>query len=136
MLARKLGGLARARLAALEAVEIKGHGRHHDGEDRRGLPRGGSLVLGSLILGATVEGERRRKGLPSIFPDLKAAEPVEGDEGGAGGKEGTKPSRRARFNFIADVVEETANCLVYIEIKVSRSGPSSSRDNMSDDVLT
>ena len=50
---------------------------------------------------------------------VRAAEPLgeEGDnkpgEGGGGGKK----SRRTAFNFIADVVAETAHSLVYIEIK-------------------
>jgi len=47
-----------------------------------------------------------------IIPKVNAAEPLD-DENNA-----VKPlSRRERFNFIADVVEETAPSVVYIEIK-------------------
>ena len=58
-----------------------------------------------------------------LKPLVKAAEPVK-DEGvgegidiSKGGGGGEKKSRRAKFNFIADVVAETAHSLVYIEIK-------------------
>ena len=59
-----------------------------------------------------------------LKPLVRAAEPVKDEgvgegidisKGGGGG--GEKKSRRAEFNFIADVVAETAHSLVYIEIK-------------------
>ena len=59
--------------------------------------------------------------LVPLKPLVKAAEPLEeGSEGEGkteGGGGGKKRSRRAAFNFIADVVAETAHSLVYIEIK-------------------
>ena len=57
----------------------------------------------------------------SLVPVVRAAEPLEEEsegEGKAKEEEGGKgKSRRAAFNFIADVVAETAHSLVYIEIK-------------------
>lgn len=54
----------------------------------------------------------------SFFPVLKAAEPINSDETKDSSSEESKlTSRRSRFNFIADLVEETAPGLVYIEIK-------------------
>ena len=57
-----------------------------------------------------------------LKPLVRAAEPVEDEGVGEGidqskGGGGEKKSRRAEFNFIADVVAETAHSLVYIEIK-------------------
>ena len=57
-----------------------------------------------------------------LKPLVRAAEPLEEEGGGEGKAEGggggvKKKSRRAAFNFIADVVAETAHSLVYIEIK-------------------
>jgi len=54
--------------------------------------------------------------LTNFLPILNAAEPI--DSGQTPTIPPTKPpSRRSRFNFIADLVEETAPGLVYIEIK-------------------
>ena len=57
--------------------------------------------------------------LASLLPTLSAAEPVAPDQADKSPPlPPTKPpSRRSRFNFIADLVEETAPGLVYIEIK-------------------
>ena len=57
-----------------------------------------------------------------LKPLVRAAEPVEDEGVGEGidqskGGGGAKKSRRVEFNFIADVVAETAHSLVYIEIK-------------------
>ena len=98
----------------------------------------GAAVLGHSLLQGREERvtslplARERRVFPSLLPAVRAAEPV-GSEGGEGvkggeglkggegvkGGEGKIPSRRAAFNFIADVVVETAPSLVYIEIKVN-----------------
>ena len=56
-----------------------------------------------------------------LKPLVRAAEPLEeeceGESMAEGGEIVKKKSRRAAFNFIADVVAETAHSLVYIEIK-------------------
>ena len=88
----------------------------------------GAAVLGHSLLQGREERVtalplvRERRGFPSLLPAVRAAEPL-GSEGGEGvkageGGGGKAPSRRAAFNFIADVVVETAPSLVYIEIKV------------------
>ena len=50
-----------------------------------------------------------------IFTPLEAAEVIEPSDNGDKSKKG--PSRRARFNFVAEVVAETGASLVYIKIK-------------------
>lgn len=54
--------------------------------------------------------------LVSFLPVLNAAEPMDSGQT-SNPPPGKPPSRRSRFNFIADLVEETAPGLVYIEIK-------------------
>jgi len=99
--------------------------RRENSEDKGGDGSGGSrwwwwrqnhFWRRSLGLGLTLA-------LIPLKPLVRAAEPVK-DEGvgegidiSKGGGGGEKKSRRAEFNFIADVVAETAHSLVYIEIK-------------------
>ena len=99
--------------------------RRENSEDKGGDGSGGSrwwwwrqnhFWSRSLGLGFTLA-------IVPLKPLVKAAEPVK-DEGvgegidiSKGGGGGEKKSRRAKFNFIADVVAETAHSLVYIEIK-------------------
>ena len=87
--------------------------------------RPGSLSLAGAVLGAAVIGhsnDREEGWLASLLSRLSvnAAEPLPGDKsGGSGDRSGGSggKSRRGQFNFIADLVEETAPGLVYIEIK-------------------
>ena len=50
-----------------------------------------------------------------IFTKLEAAEVIEPSDNSDKSKKG--PSRRDRFNFVAEVVTETGASLVYIKIK-------------------
>merc|ERR1712004_607635 len=96
--------------------------RRENNEDKGGDGSGGSrwwwwrqnhICRRSLGLGLTLA-------IVPLKPLVRAAEPVE--DGGVGegidqskGGGGEKKSRRSEFNFIADVVAETAHSLVYIE---------------------
>jgi len=91
-------------------------------EDRRKYFRitAGAVISGSVLYGLVRDEERRREEsflsrLTRLKPLLHAAEPTGGQTGGS------SKSRRKEFNFIADLVEETAPGLVYIEIKDGRS---------------
>jgi len=58
--------------------------------------------------------------LSKFIPQIEAAEPIPSDHVdnvSSAAPPGKPPSRRSQFNFIADLVEETAPGLVYIEIK-------------------
>lgn len=93
---------------------------HHDHKHRRQSRHHGPVtwslagaVLGAAVLGHSNDGDEGW--LTKLLSRLSvhAAEPLSGDSSGrSGGK-----SRRGQFNFIADLVEETAPGLVYIEIK-------------------
>lgn len=72
-----------------------------------------SSLVGLVSAFAIHEYAKRRRNLFKFsFPQINAAEKFD-DAGGSD----DKPSRRDRFNFIADVVAETAPSLAYIEIK-------------------
>ena len=98
------------------------HKDHHSDGDQRtrvSLPSITGLVLGASALKVT-EDDQDKGGsslLSRLAPrSLQAAEKI---DDGKGDLTKLKPgSRRTQFNFIADLVEETAPGLVYIEIKV------------------
>ena len=105
-----------------DSVQIINHSdgdrrRYRQSNSRHG--RIGASVTGAL-LGAAIfttddaddDRTRRVRTLLSRL-SVNAAEPVTGDNS----KHGSSSSRRRQFNFIADLVEETAPGLVYIEIK-------------------
>jgi len=97
----------------------------------RSYPAISGMLLGAALVGQAESEDQSEKceiekssrtsfpSLTSFFPTLSAAEPVTPDQGDKSPPlPPTKPpSRRSRFNFIADLVEETAPGLVYIEIK-------------------
>ena len=86
---------------------------------RVSLPSITGLVLGASALKVTEDDQEERGSslLSRLAPrTLQAAEKI---DDGKGDLTKLKPeSRRTQFNFIADLVEETAPGLVYIEIKV------------------
>ena len=99
---------------------------HNDERDKRrseqrthfSLPSITGLVLGASALKVTTDDPEEGGGSSRLSRlSLKAAEKVDDSKGDL-----TKlkdKSRRNQFNFIADLVEETAPGLVYIEIKVT-----------------
>ena len=80
------------------------------------LPSITGMLLGASALNVTEDDKEEGGSSLSSRLTLKAAEKVD-DEKGDLTKLKNK-SRRTQFNFIADLVEETAPGLVYIEIKV------------------
>ena len=103
--------------------EESGHKEDRDHRSERTHVRLASitgLVLGASALKVTEDDQEERKSslLSRLAPrTLQAAEKI---DDGKGDLTKIKPeSRRTQFNFIADLVEETAPGLVYIEIKVS-----------------
>ena len=72
-------------------------------------------LLGAAIFTTDDDDDDRTRRVRTLLSRLSvnAAEPVTGDNS----KHGSSSSRRRQFNFIADLVEETAPGLVYIEIK-------------------
>ena len=72
-------------------------------------------LLGAAIFTTDDADDDRTRRVRTLLSRLSvnAAEPVTGDNS----KHGSSSSRRRQFNFIADLVEETAPGLVYIEIK-------------------
>ena len=100
---------------------------HKDQREQRSGPTHFSLpCITGLLLGASalkVTEDDQEEGGSSLSSrlTLKAAEKVD-DEKGDLTKLKNK-SRRTQFNFIADLVEETAPGLVYIEIKVTFQHP-------------
>ena len=72
-------------------------------------------LLGAAIFTTDDADDDRTRRVRTLLSRLSvnAAEPVTGDNS----KHGPSSSRRRQFNFIADLVEETAPGLVYIEIK-------------------
>ena len=109
------------------------HNRHHDRTTtKRSAKTVGALIAGGLLLQSGTEEDQDKEHkswlsrLASIKPTVNAAEPTGGKRSGSrsGRGSGSPPkSRRSEFNFIADLVEETAPGLVYIEIKDGRSRP-------------
>lgn len=80
-------------------------------------------LIGAAVSYSLLEKEEKQESrfssslqrLTNLFPVVNAAEPIDSNEFPP---PPNKPmSRRAQFNFIADLVEETAPGLVYIEIK-------------------
>ena len=102
--------------------------RHRATTSHRSVKTAAALLAGGVFLQVDQEEEQQSwlSRLASIKPTVNAAEP-------SGGKGGAPKSRRTEFNFIADLVEETAPGLVYIEIKDGRSRPG---DFYSGDSLT
>ena len=87
------------------------------------MPSISGLLLGASIVTLSSDEDNTRSSsfLSRFIPTVNAAEPINDigsdkyDNNDSGDK---KPkSRREQFNFIADLVEETAPGLVYIEIK-------------------
>ena len=104
--------------------EEDGHKEDSEGDQgtettRVSLPSITGLVLGASALKVTEDDQEERGSslLSRLAPrTLQAAEKI---DDGKGDLTKLKPeSRRTQFNFIADLVEETAPGLVYIEIKV------------------
>ena len=106
--------------------EEDGHQGNSEGDQgsesertRVSLPSITGLVLGASALKVTEDDQEERGSslLSRLAPrTLQAAEKI---DDGKGDLTKLKPeSRRTQFNFIADLVEETAPGLVYIEIKV------------------
>jgi len=95
----------------------------HDKENRSKKSKYFPALTGALLGALSVRtSEEEKEGesetifprISSFIPTVKAAEPIDTETN----DEATSPkSRRSRFNFIADLVEETAPGLVYIEIK-------------------
>jgi len=99
---------------------------NHSDEDRRRYRQSNSrygriaasvtgALLGAAIFTTDDADDDRTRRVRTLLSRLSvnAAEPVTGDNS----KHGSSSSRRRQFNFIADLVEETAPGLVYIEIK-------------------
>ena len=99
--------------------EEDSEGDHGSERTRVSLPSITGLVLGASALKVTEDDQEERGSslLSRLAPrTLQAAERI---DDGKGDLTKLKPeSRRTQFNFIADLVEETAPGLVYIEIKV------------------
>ena len=113
--------------ASLTGLRCENHNKHDDTKTARSVKTVGALLAGSVLLqsvqlGTEEDQEKQQKSwlsrLASIKPTVNAAEPTGPDT-----KNGAPKSRRSEFNFIADLVEETAPGLVYIEIKDGRSRP-------------
>eukprot|EP00092_Neocalanus_flemingeri_P038353 GFUD01041756.1.p1 GENE.GFUD01041756.1~~GFUD01041756.1.p1 ORF type:complete len:447 (-),score=119.75 GFUD01041756.1:176-1516(-) len=99
--------------------------------DRKGLlPIISGSLLGAAVVSQVEPEEEAIKSDPketvrssfpslaSLLPVVRAAEPIDSGQGDQTPPPPNKPkSRRSQFNFIADLVEETAPGLVYIEIK-------------------
>jgi len=104
----------------IQLPSFKGHDDQHQKESNRLKT---SQLLPAALLGISIAnaGEEEKETTPdlskimSFLPTLKAAEPLDSI---TPPKPPIPPnSRRFQFNFIADLVEETAPGLVYIEIK-------------------
>jgi len=104
----------------IQLPSFKGHDDQHQKECNRLKT---SQLLPAALLGISIAnaGEEEKETTPdlskimSFLPTLKAAEPLDSI---TPPKPPIPPnSRRFQFNFIADLVEETAPGLVYIEIK-------------------
>ena len=117
--------------ACLPGLRRENNNKHHDTTQRaqraRSVKTVGALLAGSVLLQSVQSGteedqDKQHKSwlsrLASIKPIVNAAEPTGPDSENRAPK-----SRRSEFNFIADLVEETAPGLVYIEIKDGRSRP-------------
>jgi len=119
-----------------ESSEVVIKASKHQKEDEKKSRTKMLPVISGAVLGATVishndsedhvEGSAEKNSsktsfpsLASFLPVLNAAEPVDSGQGNESPPlPGSKPmSRRNKFNFIADLVEETAPGLVCIEIK-------------------
>ena len=105
---------------------LRSEDHKHDHSRRgRSVKAVGCLLAGSLLLQAVTEDQDKEQQpwlsrlAASIKPTVKAAEPT----APGATKKSSQKSRRSEFNFIADLVEETAPGLVYIEIKDGRSRP-------------
>jgi len=93
-----------------------------DYHKKRHIPSITGLLLGAVAVHVATEDEDKNESIFSrIIPTVKAAEPLNNNhinDKNSDDERNDKPkSRREQFNFIADLVEETAPGLVYIEIK-------------------
>ena len=100
------------------AVKLQAESTEQRGQGRRAAPLVGAA--GALLGAAAVivnQGEDERTSgsfFSRLVPTVNAAERLDPH---ASSDTKPRPSRRKQFNFIADLVEETAPGLVYIEIK-------------------
>jgi len=110
-----------------DGAKSEGGAGNRDRAHQRSLSKFGTLFVCSFLIGHNLYSKRKKNyGFSldrtlALLPLLHAAEPItEGTEENTTegrGETEKKVSRRAQFNFIADVVAETAPSLVYIEIK-------------------
>jgi len=96
-------------------------GKSGNDQKQKPFPSITGLLLGAAAVHVATEDENKSSIFSRIIPTVNAAEPIINNKNNASDSDQanvSKPkSRRDQFNFIADLVEETAPGLVYIEIK-------------------
>lgn len=96
--------------------------RRRDSQQRAALWAGGGVTALLLLHGLQRYLRRDADGRQALFsglvPSVSAAVAYPPD--GAAGDDKRPPTRRERYNFIAEVVEKTKPAVVYIEIKDMR----------------